>query len=46
MSNNKQIDLCILAPCYNEEKSLPLFYPALKNELDSIKKEYARESNL
>jgi polyisoprenyl-phosphate glycosyltransferase len=28
--------LCLVAPCYNEEEVLPLFYQALKPVLDSI----------
>ena len=28
-------NISILVPCYNEEKSLPLFYPEVKKVIDS-----------
>ena len=32
----EQVKLCIVASVYNEEESLPLFYPELKKELEKL----------
>ena len=32
-------NISILVPCYNEEKSLPLFYPEVKKVIDSNDKD-------